>query len=206
MEPTNQNININNNAVVATQGDLPGWFRLVLNLYGLKQVLAGIGAFAFPLLTGTLVSAMGGGKEGFATGYKMYAFLAVGALPAFILAYGSLKKRKWIIACLGISLLFVVFNSLFLASEAISASSGSVSPSSIGLLNIIPILILVLALVYRKSLKGEYFAIVPIALMLIASAYSGFLVKDTLKTAQEEAGNNQVSGQSQSGQFSNQRE
>jgi NADH:ubiquinone oxidoreductase subunit K len=192
MEPINQNINLNNNVVTVTQNELPSWFKVILNLYGLGQIFAGIIALIFPLFTGFLVTVMGGGKEGFAGGYKIYAFLAVGALPAFILAYGSLKKRKWIITCLGVSLLFVAFNIFFLKTDALNDSLGSMTPSIISLLNIFPILILILAFVYKESLKGEYFAIIPITLMLIASGYANYLAENTLKTVQEQESSREI--------------
>ena len=94
------NITLNQNFTPPTESQIetPTWLKIIFKIYGSGQILVGIIALIIPLFTGFIAGAMGGGKEGFYEGYKIYAFLASGALPAFIFAYGFLKTKRWIIA------------------------------------------------------------------------------------------------------------
>lgn len=173
MEPniiSKQNIN---NTSIESQTNLPTWLKAIFRIYGVGQILAGIIALIIPVFNGFIVSAMGGDFLGT---YKLFAFFAVGALPSFILGYGFLKQKGWVISCLAIRLVYSIISPFFIAKTN--------SPSIINLPNVIAVALLVLVVTHRESLKGKYFAIIPVVLMIITTAFAIFLAFETLSKVQ----------------------
>ncbi len=167
--------------------DIPIFVGALFRLYGASLILTGFFALAVPLFTAFLAGAMSGVKEGFYEGYKIYAFLAVGALPSFVMAYGLFRLKKWIIAGFVIQLVSQIIG-FFLVSKEELLVFYEVMSVGILILALLPILILILAYIFRRSLNGKYIAYVPLILItvgLILSSVLSFNSSNNVNTAQQ---------------------
>lgn len=174
MEQTNLNSTSITEPSILVEKKIPIFVEALFRLYGASLILTGVLSLIAPLFTGFIAGALTGTKEGFYEGYKLYAFLAVGALPTFVMAYGLFHLRKWIIAGFVIQFVSQIIG-FFLISKEELAVFYEVMSIGILILALLPVLILILAYIFRGTLKGKYIAYVPLVLITIGLILGGVL-------------------------------
>jgi hypothetical protein len=167
----------------------PIWVQAIFKLYGYFQIFSAVSSIIVPMvggvLLGVLAAALGGGRDSFFEAFKLYGYLVVGVIPAAVLAYGFLRNRKWIITCLGLqlasSLFFYVTGIIGGKSYQNELLSTSFFSSMMILFMAIPVIVIVIAIIYRNTLSGKFFAITPVLLMVLSMAGAQYYTNDTVK-------------------------
>jgi len=164
---------------VSTASLTPTWLKVIFKIYGSIQILLGIFGVIFPFFATFIALGLANKiltpNEVSGFFYTTFGFLLAAGLSSFVLGYGFLKIRKWIIVGLIIPLPLELFYTIthILWRQAVPFLDTS--------LLVIQILILIIALTYRSTLTGKYFAFIPITILIFAEVVVGIQTNEAAK-------------------------